>query len=65
MESNYLLNNYLEKQLFELDSLQIDEYKHKSEIIIQNVIGINKAQLYTKTYSISQTEFKKLENAFT
>ncbi len=64
MESNYLLNNYLEKQLFELDSLQIDEYKHKSEIIIQNVIGINKAQLYTKTYSISQTEFKKLENAF-
>ena len=64
MESNYLLNNYLEKQLFELHSLQIDDYKHKSEIIIQNVVGINKAQLYTKTYSISQTEFQKLENAF-
>ena len=64
MDSNYLLNNYLEKQLFELHSLQIDEYKNKSEIIIQNIIGISKAQLYTKTYSISQIEFKRLENAF-
>ena len=64
MNSNYLLNNYLEKQLFELHNLQIDEYKNKSEIIIQNVLGINKAQLYLKAYSISQTEFKRLENAF-
>ena len=64
MDSNYLLNNYLEKQLFELHSLQIDEYKNKSEIIIQNIIGISKTQLYTKTYSISQIEFKRLENAF-
>ena len=64
MDSNYLLNNYLEKQLFELHSLQIDEYKNKSEIIIQNIIGISKTQLYTKAYSISQIEFKRLENAF-
>ena len=64
MDSNYLLNNYLEKQLFELHSLQIDENKNKSEIIIQNIIGISKTQLYTKTYSISQIEFKRLENAF-
>ena len=64
MDSNYLLNNYLEKQLFELHSLQIDEYKNKSEIIIQNIIGISKTQLYTKTYSISQIEFKRLENAY-
>ena len=64
MDSNYLLNNYLEKQLFELHSLQIDEYKNKSEIIIQNIILIIKDQLYTKTYSISQIEFKRLENAF-
>ena len=64
MDSNYLLNNYLEKQLFELHSLQIDEYKNKSEIIIQNIIGISKTQLYTKTYSISQIEFQRLENAF-
>ena len=59
MDSNYLLNNYLEKQLFELHSLQIDEYKNKSEIIIQNIIGISKTQLYTKTYSISQIEFQR------
>ena len=64
MDSSYLLNNYLEKKLFELHNLQIDEYKTKSEIIIQNIIGINKAQLYTETYSISRVEFQKLENAF-
>ena len=64
MDSSYLLNNYLEKKLFELHNLQIDEYKNKSEIIIQNIIGINKAQLYTETYSISKVELQRLENAF-
>ena len=64
MDSSYLLNNYLEKKLFELHNLQIDEYKNKSEIIIQNIIGINKAQLYTETYSIPKVELQRLENAF-
>ena len=44
--------------------LYIDEYKKKSELLVQDILGINKSDIYTKNYSIPFEKLQLLEDAF-
>ncbi len=59
-----LLNEYFSSKLMEFEMLYIDDYKKKSELLVQDILSINKSDLYTKTYSISYEKFELLEDAF-
>ena len=50
MPSNYLLIDFLNKKLVDLKKKQIDEYKQKSEMIVDDLLEIPKAELYTNDF---------------
>ena len=64
MHSNYLLIDFFNKQLVDLKRNKIDEYKQKSEMIIDAVLGISKAELYIRNHFIPNDQLKSLEQAF-
>ena len=64
MPSNYLLIDFLNKKLVGLKKKQIDEYKQKSEMIIDDLLEIPKAELYTNDFFISDKQVQNLEAAF-
>ena len=64
MPSNYLLIDFLNKKLVDLKKKQIDEYKQKSEMIIDDLLEIPKAELYTNDFFISDKQVQNLEAAF-
>jgi release factor glutamine methyltransferase len=64
MHSNYLLIDFFNKQLVDLKKNKIDEYKQKSEMIIDAVLGISKAELYIRNHFIPNDQLKNLEQAF-
>jgi len=64
MQSSYSLVDFFNKQLKELKNNSVNEYKQKSEMIIDAVLGIKKAELYTNNYSISENQIEQLEKSF-
>ena len=64
MQPNYLLTDFFNKQLLALKEKKIEEYKQKSEMIIDDLLGISKAELYTNDHFISNKEIYSLEAAF-
>ena len=64
MQSSYSLVDFFNKQLKDLKNHSINEYKQKSEMIIDAVLGIKKAELYTNNYSISENKIEQLEKSF-
>ena len=64
MQSSYSLVDFFNKQLKDLKNHSINEYKQKSEMIIDAVLGIKKAELYTNNYSISENQIEQLEKSF-
>ena len=64
MQSSYSLVDFFNKQLKELKNNSVNEYKQKSEMIIDAVLGIKKAELYTNNYSVSENQIKQLEKSF-
>ena len=64
MQSSYSLVDFFNKQLKDLKNHNINEYKQKSEMIIDAVLGIKKAELYTNNYSISENQIEQLEKSF-
>jgi len=64
MHSNYLLIDFFNKQLVDLKRNKIDEYKQKSEMIIDAVLGISKTELYIRNHFIPNDQLKSLEQAF-
>ena len=64
MQSSYSLVDFFNKQLKDLKNHSINEYKQKSEMIIDAVLGIKKAELYTNNYSISENQIEQLEKLF-
>ena len=64
MHPNYLLTDFFNKQLLALKEKKIEEYKQKSEMIIDDLLGISKAELYTNDHFISNKEIYSLEAAF-
>ena len=64
MHSNYLLIDFLNKKLVDLKKKQIAEYKQKAEMIIDDLLKVSKAQLYTYDYFISDKQVQNLEAAF-
>ena len=61
---NKLLDEYFSSKLLEFEMLYIDEYKKKSELLVQDILGINKSDIYTKNYSIPFEKLQLLEDAF-
>jgi len=64
MHSNYLLVDFFNKQLVDLKRNKINEYKQKSEMIIDAVLGISKTELYIRNHFIPNDQLKSLEQAF-
>ena len=64
MQSSYSLVDFFNKQLKDLKNNSVNEYKQKSEMIIDAVLGIKKAELYTNNYSISENQIEQLEKSF-
>ena len=64
MQPNYLLTDFFNKKLLALKEKKIEEYKQKSETIIDGLLGISKAELYTNDHFISNKEIYSLEAAF-
>ena len=64
MNNSQLLNNYFSSKLFQLGTIEIDEYKKKSELLIEGILGINKSDIYTKNYHIPHEKIELLEQAF-
>ena len=64
MHSNYLLIDFFNKQLVDLKKNKIDEYKQKSEMIIDAFLGISKTELYIRNHFIPNDQLKSLEQAF-
>ena len=64
MHSNYLLIDFFNKQLVDLKRNKINEYKQKSEMIIDAVLGISKTELYIRNHFIPNDQLKSLEQAF-
>jgi len=64
MQSSYSLIDFFNKQLKDLKNHSINEYKQKSEMIVDAVLGIKKAELYTNNYSISENQIEQLEKSF-
>ncbi len=46
MQSSYSLVDFFNKQLKDLKNNSVNEYKQKSEMIIDAVLGIKKAELF-------------------
>ena len=61
---NKLLDEYFSSKLLEFEMLYIDEYKKKSELLVQDILGINKSDIYTRNYSIPFEKLQLLEDAF-
>ena len=61
---NKLLDEYFSSKLLEFEMLYIDEYKKKSELLVQDILGINKSDIYTKNYSIPFEKLQLLDDAF-
>ena len=64
MNSCSSLIDFFYKKLEVLQDNQINEYQQKSEIIIDAILGIKKAELYTSNFSISKNQIQKLEESF-
>jgi len=64
MHSNYLLIDFFNKQLVDIKRNKINEYKQKSEMIIDAVLGISKTELYIRNHFIPNDQLKSLEQAF-
>ena len=64
MHSNYLLIDFFNKQLVGLKKNKIEEYKQKSEMIIDAILGISKSELYIRNHFIPNDQLKSLEQAF-
>jgi len=64
MHSNYLLIDFFNKQLVDLKRNKINEYKQKSEMIIDAVLSISKTELYIRNHFIPNNQLKSLEQAF-
>jgi len=64
MNSSSSLIDFFYKKLEVLQDNQINEYQQKSEIIIDAILGIKKAELYTSNFSISKNQIQKLEESF-
>ena len=64
MRENKSLNEYFSSKMFEFELLNIDEYKKKSELLIQDILEINKSDIYTKNYHIPYKKIQLLEDAF-
>ena len=64
MQSSYSLVDFFNKQLKDLKNNSINEYKQKSEMIIDAVLGIKKAELYTNNCFISENQIEQLEKSF-
>tara|TARA_B100000427_G_scaffold304670_1_gene290104 strand:+ start:1101 stop:1961 length:861 start_codon:yes stop_codon:yes gene_type:complete len=58
------LNKYFFSKLFEFESLDIDEHKKKSELLIQDILEIDKSDIYIKNYHIPYEKIEVLEAAF-
>ena len=41
------LNEYFSSKLFQLEKIEIDEHKKKSELLIEDILDINKSDIYT------------------
>ena len=64
MNDFQLLNEYFSSKLFQLEKIEIDEHKKKSELLIEDILGINKSDIYTKNYYIPHEKIELLEHAF-
>ncbi len=64
MRENKSLNEFFSSKMFEFELLNIDEYKKKSELLIQDILEINKSDIYTKNYHIPYKKIQLLEDAF-
>tara|TARA_B100000427_G_scaffold126834_1_gene105471 strand:+ start:1251 stop:2108 length:858 start_codon:yes stop_codon:yes gene_type:complete len=64
MTDYQLLNNYFFSKLIQLETIAIDEHKKKSELLIENILGIHKSDIYTKNYHIPPKKIELLEEAF-
>ena len=47
-----------------MEKIEIDEHKKKSELLIEDILGINKSDIYTKNYYIPHEKIELLEHAF-
>ena len=64
MNNFQLLNEYFSSKLFQLEKIEIDEHKKKSELLIEDILDINKSDIYTKNYYIPHEKIELLEHAF-
>tara|TARA_B100000965_G_scaffold403101_1_gene430479 strand:- start:1773 stop:2630 length:858 start_codon:yes stop_codon:yes gene_type:complete len=64
MDSSCSLIDFFHKKLEGLQHNKINEYQQKSEMIIDAILGIKKAELYTSNFSISKNQIQKLEESF-
>ena len=64
MHSNYLVIDFFNKQLVDLKKNNIDEYKQKSEMLIESVLGIEKSDLYLNDNFIPHQHLGHLKESF-
>ena len=64
MHSNYLVIDFFNKQLVDLKNNNIDEYKQKSEMLIESILGIKKSELYINNHFIPHDHLEYLEQSF-
>ena len=64
MHSNYLVIDFFNKQLVGLKKNNIDEYKQKSEMLIESILGIEKSDLYLNDNFIPHQHLEHLKESF-
>ena len=64
MHSNYLVIDFFNKQLVDLKNNNIDEYKQKSEMLIESILGIEKSDLYLNDNFIPHQHLEHLKESF-
>ncbi len=64
MHSNYLVIDFFNKQLVDLKKNNIDEYKQKSEMLIESILGIEKSDLYLNDNFIPHQHLEYLKESF-
>jgi len=64
MYSNYLVIDFFNKQLADLKKNNIDEYKQKSEMLIESILGIEKSDLYLNDNFIPHQNLEHLKESF-
>ena len=64
MHSNYLVIDFFNKQLVDLKKNNIDEYKQKSEMLIESILGIEKSDLYLNDNFIPHQHLEHLKESF-